>query len=115
MTHHETALLRLIRAKTWLHSHDFTGEKYNTLLSHKGPARVAELADNYPQMVERDKSERVHKYRFRFDNSLEFLPLLPVKLAKFVKKALQAEGMRYNIYKQVPIFNDALQRKVITK
>ncbi len=115
MTNHETVIRRLIRAGGWLHTYDFVGDRYGTLLSHRGPARVSELGKRYPEMVETDQTKRVFRYRFRFDNTLEFLPRLPFTLREFVKKELQENKYPYKVVTQVMVYTGDNTGRLVKK
>lgn len=96
-TDKEKVLRYLINEGNWLYSYDFIGQKPGVFLSHRGPARISELATKYPELIQTDQSEKTYKYRFRFDNTLISLKTLPARLELFVQSELRRSGRGYEI------------------
>jgi len=95
----------MIRGKQeWWHGEDVlsNGEIH---VGYKAPTRLSELGNDYPAMIETKKSpkgNRQHVYRFRFDNTAVFLPLLTVKMRKFVQDTLLESKGEYRKYMNKP-------------
>ena len=101
MTEHKKVLRILIGgSQKWYATYDFVGNTNGTFLSHRGPARISELASKYPEMIQTDATEKVYKYRFKFDNSYLFLQILPKDLADFVREEMSELGHSYQEDKQ---------------
>ena len=88
MTQHEKIIAIMIREpEKWWHAEDLMSYG-DIFVGYKAQARISELALNYPEMIERQKSakgNRQHMYRFRIENWREYLPKLPEDLRDFVE------------------------------
>lgn len=108
MTESEKAIaILLMDTSKWWHVEDLINNgKY--FVSYKIQARISELALDYPEMIETRKSSkgnRHHMYRFRSDNSLKFLPALPVKMRQFVSDRMKRNNIPVEMMQTVPRFN----------
>lgn len=99
-TQKEKVLKILIRDGGWIPTYEFQN-RCGIFVGHRGPARISELSIEYPEMVETDKSERVYKYRFRFDNTHVALEVYP-EWRTFLRAELSKSGRTFKQYKFVP-------------
>ncbi len=99
MTQKEKVLAMLIRNGGWLHTYE-TQHQGDLFVGHRGPARISELANDYPELVETDKTEKTYKYRFRFDNVHVALDVYP-KWRVFVREELKKAKAPFKEYKIV--------------
>lgn len=95
-----------IREGKFLPTYDFEN-RHGVFVGHRGPARISEVANTYPQMIETDKQGKTYRYRFRFENSAEFMPLLSESWRVFIRQILKETGHTYKVYKQVPVFTES--------
>lgn len=97
MTNKEKVLCILIREHDWLPTYEFQN-RHGIFAGHRGPARISELQKQYPEMVAVDNipGKRTYKYRFRSENSLEFLPKLSPELKLLVETEMKQTGIMYS-------------------
>lgn len=109
MTQHEKILaIMLKKPEQWWHSEDLMSHG-EIFVGYKAQARISELALDYPEMIETQKSikgNRQHMYRFRTKNSLKFLPTLPVKMRQFVEARMKQQSLPIQKTQFVPRFNE---------
>ena len=109
LTNHQKVLRILIgNHKEWYFTYDFVGEQFGTFMSHRGPARVSELSKQYPCMIDTDKEGRTFKYRFRFNQTLNFLPMLPKNLKDFVIYELKKNEREYKVLSREPVIKEGI-------
>lgn len=96
MTNKEKVLCILIREKTWLPTYEFQN-RHGIFVGHRGPARISELQKEYPYMVEVEQipGKRTYQYRFRSENTLDFLPKLSPEMRKLVETEMKQSGILY--------------------
>lgn len=97
----------LKKPEQWWHSEDLMSYE-GIFVGYKAQARISELAIDYPEMIETQKSSkgnRQHMHRFRSDNSLKFLPTLPPKMRKFVTDRMRQSKIPVEVMQMVPRFN----------
>lgn len=92
----------------WWHGEDVLSNGEN-FVGYKAPARLSELGLDYPEMIETKPSIKGNKqnmYRFRFENTANFLPTLPDDTRQYVKYMLLHNKREVRRYKSVPIFSE---------
>lgn len=87
----------MIRGKKdeWWHAYSFLGEVYQLFVGHRAPARISEVANKYPEMIEtmRDPDKpRLYMYRFRHENFEQFRHTLPDDIKQTVIQELALTG-----------------------
>lgn len=109
MTQHEKVIaIMLQQPNHWWHCEDLVSFG-DIFVGYKAQARISELALDYPEMIETRKSSkgnRQYMYLFRSDNSLKFLPTLPVKLRQFVEERMKQKSLPIQKIQFVPRFNE---------
>lgn len=99
MTQLQKALAILIRDGGWIPTYEFQN-RCGLFIGHRGPARISDLAIDYPEMVEVDKKEKTYKYRFKFDNVPLILQAYP-RWRELIKAELTAAKRPFKQYKTV--------------
>ena len=92
-----------VREGNWLPAYDFE-KRHDIFVGHRGPARISEVANLYPQMIETDKSKKVYRYRFRVENTAEFMPFIPESWRILIRETLTKIGRHYKVYEEKPVF-----------
>ena len=107
----------LIRNRDWMWSYELIGEKQDIFLSHRCPARASDLTIEYPSLVEVDRKGKVHRYRFRADNTLEFMQIIPQDLKEVVIAELKRLGGSYEVHDKEPEYlpNGMVRLKEVIK
>lgn len=105
-TQQERVLAILIREQGWLPTYDFQN-RFDIFVGHRGPARISELANQYPDMIEQRKMEgkKTYEYRFKVENSHLFFDMLPPKLRKIVLETVRGAKIPMQRYVMKPIYN----------
>lgn len=110
----EKALAMLIRRGDWLSTIDFTRETEGLFIGYKGQARVSELARAYPEVIETDKTAKIHRYCFKSENTLVGLETLPDGLKTLAKEEIKRRGGSYlEEYTDYERIDDSTVRKVL--
>jgi len=98
-TQQQKVLQILIRDGGWIPTYEFQN-RCGIFLGHRGPARISELANEFPEMIQTDKSDRIYKYRFRFDNVHVALEAY-AEWKAFMRVELEKAGRTFKQYKTV--------------
>lgn len=106
----------LIAEKDWLPVYNFQ-DRHGIFVGHRAPARISELAKEYPTMVEERKIEdkRSYEYRFRKENIEYLFNTLPEELKKFVRSLLEKYHYTFTVEKLVPEFNRGQNKVILVK
>lgn len=88
-------------SKVWWYPYDFLNHD-GIFIGYKAPTRICELALDYPEMIESKMEGKYKLTRFRYDNTVQFLPKLVPKLRKFVEAELHKSGHKVIVMKKVP-------------
>lgn len=109
LTQKEKVLKILIKYGTdgrWFNTYEFM-QYQEIFIGHRGPARISDLARDYPGLIETDSNDKVYKYRFRFNSINSGLETVPPKVKKFILGLMHTENIKYKVFKSVPVFNEA--------
>ena len=98
-TQKQKVLQILVRDGSWIPTFEFQN-RCGIFVGHRGPARISELSIEYPEMVETDKTGKVYKYRFRFDNVHMALEAYPT-WRKLLREELTNAGRSFKQYKTI--------------
>ncbi len=117
VTNQEKVLQILIRERDWLPTFDFQS-RHGIFVGHRGPARISEVANDHPEMIETDRSDKTYKYRFKIEETEKFLPKLPEHFRKVVEGELKESKIPYykvvrEINSEGPIAIERIIRKLI--
>lgn len=117
-TNQEKVLRILIKENGWLFTFDFQN-RHGIFVGHRGPARISEVANNFPEMIETDRSDKTFKYRFKIEDTDKFLPRLPDNFRRVVEEELKGNHIPY--YKIVreydtsgPVAIERIIKKLVT-
>jgi len=93
--------------KEWFHGEDVLNA-VGIFVGYKGATVLSGLSVLYPEMIEKKKSDKNNHqlmYRFRFENSAQFLTILPDKLRSLVIEELRNHKKDCTKYVNKPTFN----------
>lgn len=94
----------LIRDGGWIPTYAFQ-DRCGIFIGHRAPARISELANEMPELIETDKSNHVYNYRLRLDNihlALEAYPEWRAFLRIELQKAQRSFKQYKTIYEPIP-------------
>lgn len=103
MTQHEKIAALMIRNKqqTWFFPYDFMPPRlpmeHECFVGYEATARISELADKFPEMIEKGREGKYRKIRFRFENTQEIIAKLPIDWSLFVRKEFNKNGISYKV------------------
>lgn len=92
----------------WWHGEDVMSYR-GIFIGYKAPTRLSELGLEYPEMLQREPSHKGNgqfMYRFRFENTANFMPTLPIYLRVFVREQLERHGRELKEYRQEPVYSE---------
>ena len=92
----------------WWHGEDVMSYG-GIFIGYKAPTRLNELGLDYPEMLQREPSAKGNKqfmYRFRFENTANFMSTLPTYLRVFVREQLERHGRTITEFKQEPVYSE---------
>lgn len=94
-TQSEKVIAMMIRRndeKKWWYAWEYIGQVEGLFVGHRAPARISELAINYPEMIESKKEGKFKIFRFRFENYLVFKETITSEMRSVVIRELIKVG-----------------------
>ncbi len=90
-TQSEKVIAMMIRDNTperFWYAWEYIGHVHGLFVGHRAPARISELAIDFPDMIESKKDGKYVIFRFRFENYENFKEKLPMSLRAIVVREL---------------------------
>lgn len=89
----------------WFYPYEFIQDE-GIFIGYKAPTRFCELCLDFPEMIESKMEGKYRIGRFRFENSINFLPKLPPELKNFVQNELLESGAGYEEYRTEAVITE---------
>lgn len=89
------------RGKEWFMAGDFQEPAISIsnplFVGWEASARMTDLRNTYPEMVESKKQGKYRWLKFRYDNTVAMFKTLPPEWISFLKSEFEANGITYKI------------------